>query len=312
MSNNYLISGSDKEILNLSLNKLIKTLGNFDIVKYDLNTSSFEDVLEDANMISLFSEKKIIVVFNTEIFKNSKDDDEEKVLEYLNNYNNDTYLIFLTESVSRKKKIFKYFEENNTYIENKEFNENEYCAEILKENKYKCSKNDINYLISKIGKNVNDIKNELDKLMIYKIDDKIINREDIDNICSNNFDDNIFNFTGAIIDNNVSKSIDLYYEFLEHGYDETMLIILLAGQFRTLYQVKKLANLGNSNEEITKILGFANPNRVKMCLKNAYTFTEKDLLHYISKLADMDYKVKAGLIDKKIIFELFLIKKDMD
>ena len=312
MKNNYLIYSQSKEVTKLLLKNLISKIDEYDLIKYDNEkTTTIGDIIEEASMSSMFSPKKVIVVENESIFKDDIKD-MDKLLTYLNRPNPNSYLIFLYDKTpDKRKKIYKYFSEKDCIITEDNYDLTKYINDILKKENYKMNNYDIKYLISKVGSNPSDIYNEINKLMLLKLNDKVITKSDIDKITSNNFEDNIFSFTNSVLNKDIEKSLKLYKEFIKHGYDEVMLIPILASQFRSLYQVKRLANLGKTNEEISKILGFTNPNRVKMCLRNAYSYTENELLNRLHNLAELDIKIKRGAVSKKNAFELYLIKQDM-
>ena len=105
------------------------------------------------------------------------------------------------------------------------------------------------------------------------------------------------------------RSLNLLEEFLNKDYEEIQIIILLAGQFRFLFQVKRLLNKGKSDFEIAKILE-ANPYRVKFTIKKLYMYTEDMLLDYIKKLAKIDHDIKLGLMDKRLALELFILTNE--
>ena len=145
---------------------------------------------------------------------------------------------------------------------------------------------------------------------LYKIEDKNITTNDIDDLIITSIDDEIFAITKAVINNDVDASLMLYNEFMKRSYEVTQIIGLLANQFRFLYQVKNLYNNSKYQDEIAKILD-VHPYRVKLAINNIYYYTEGDLLKYIDKLAILDRKIKQGDIDKNTGLELFLINKDI-
>ena len=147
--------------------------------------------------------------------------------------------------------------------------------------------------------------------MLYKINDKIITRSDIDLLTVENIDDSIYELVNAILKNDNKKAIKLYYNFINNGMDVSQIIAIIASQIRLLFQVKRLYNSGKSNEEIAKILEFKSPYRVKYLLNDCYYYSEDDLIKYLSKLADIDKNIKSGNGDGKFLLELFIAKKDM-
>lgn len=287
------------------------------ISRYSLEVNSLIDIIEDATTLSMFTDKKIVIVEEASIFSTSREKKEPVTIleDYINNYNEDTIMIFslVSEKIDSRKKITKLLEKNGEIIEIDKENQKKigsFITSYLEKDGYKIEGLDVNYLKVRLGTDIENVENELDKLKLYKIDSKVITREDVDAITMPTFEDEIFALTDAVIKNDVTKSLDLLGKFLERNYEEIQIVIMLANQFRFLYQVKALNNKGNSFDKIASILG-ANPYRVKISLQNSYCYSLSDLLSYLRKLADLDEGIKLGKIDKRLGLELFLIKKDM-
>ena len=310
--NFYLFYGNDDNYINKRIDRLINDINIDinDIIKYNFTDYKLEDILEEASMNSMFNNNKLIIIDS-----NLKEDIDYELLErYINNYNPHTYMVIKikTDKLDTKKKIYKLFskyakvEELNNDLDNL----SNYVNNLLKDNNFYMSNSNINYFIAKVGNNINNIDNELEKLYLYKFDDKKIEKEDIDDLVINNIDDEIFAITNAVINNEVDKSLDLYNEFMMKNYEPTQIIGLLASQFQFLYQVKYLYNKNKTQNEIAKLID-VHPYRVKLAIGNLYNYTESDLLHYISKLGKLDEDIKTGNIDKNVGLELFLLNKVM-
>lgn len=313
MKNFYLIYGTDRSIVNNELNKVIKSLKVDDIVKYDMNNTTLLDVIEDASTVGLFSKSKIIILDDCYFFSANKSiDNIEELEKYIEKYNPNNYCIFIsyTDKVDTRKKIYKLLKSNGKIIEQVNIDDDyliSYINDELKKEDYKME--DMSYFINKVGKNLYNAKNELNKLMMYKLDTKSITNEDIDKITIRSIEEEIFALTDAVILKNTSKALSLLEEFLKKDYEEIQIIMLLASQFRFLFQVKRLLNKGKSETEIAKILE-VNPYRVKFTVKKLYYYTESMLLDYISKLAKIDHDIKLGLVNKRIALELFIISNN--
>ena len=57
---------------------------------------------------------------------------------------------------------------------------------------YKINNLDIDYFIKKVGNNINNVENELEKLINYKFNEKVITRVDIDDLCESNIYEEVF------------------------------------------------------------------------------------------------------------------------
>ena len=310
MDNFYLIYGSDKSLLQKELDKILKKLKTDDIMKYDMTTSSILDVVEDASTIGLFSPKKVIILEDCYFLGANKAIDNLETLEtYLEQYNKDNYCIFLAymEKVDTRKKLYKLLSKHKI-IEVKKIDRDslkKYIEETLVQENYKME--NIDYFLDKVGIDLSNAQNELDKLMMYKLETKYIENMDIDKVVPQTLEEEIFALSDAIILKNTSKALTLLEEFLNKNYDEMQIIMLLASQFLHLFQVKRLLNKNKQAGEIAKILE-VNPYRVKYTIKKLYAYSEKMLLDYIQKLAKMDHDIKLGLMDKRLALELFVIE----
>lgn len=316
MKNFYLLYSGDGAILNKEINDLEKKLdiSDTDIIYY--NIDDIDGIINEASTIGMFSLNKFIIINMDSYFKDKKDIPNINLLEnYFDSYNSNSYLVFVcnSDSIDSRKKIVnlikkygivKKLEVNDNYL-------NDYVNNYLKDNGYKINNGDVVYFINRVGNNINNVTNELDKLMLYKINDKIINRNDIDLLTVENIDDSIYDLVNCILKNDNEKAIKLYNNFINNGMDVNQIVAIIAAQIRLLYQVKRLYNSGKSNDEIAKILEFKSVYRVKYLLNDSYYYSESDLVKYLSKLADIDNAIKTSNGDGNMLMQLFIVKKDM-
>ena len=310
MDSFYLRYGPEKSAIYNELDGLLEKLKIDDVIKYDMTTSSVLDVIEDASTVGLFSTKKVIVLEDCFFLGANKTIEKLEELErYIEKYNPDNYCIFLAymENVDTRKKIYKLLSKHRV-IELKKIDEDyvrKYASKQLAKEEYQLE--DMDYFLKKVGSDLSNVKNELAKLMMYKIEDKTITNIDIDKITVHTAMEEIFALSDAIILKNTSKALTLLEEFLNKSYDEMQILMLLANQFRFLFQVKRLLNKNKYEGEIAKILE-VNPYRVKFTIKKLYSYSESMLLDYIQKLAKIDHDVKLGIMDKRLALELFIIE----
>ena len=104
----------------------------------------------------------------------------------------------------------------------------------------KISNNSIKLLVKRTGNDIDRIYQEANKIMIYKINDKIITDKDIIDCTTQKIDLNIFTFIDNIINKNKKESIKTYKEMIKIGEEPIKIIVMLANQFRLMYQVKVL------------------------------------------------------------------------
>lgn len=313
-SNFYLYYGDDISLINNEIGKLKNKIGiSGDIIYYDIENIS--DIVVESSTIGMFNPYKFIVIDTSSYFSSKKDMDISSLTNYFDNYNVNSYLIFTygSSSIDSRRKLFKLIsdkgvvkklEANSEYL-------NDFISTYIKDNGYSMDMNSMSYLLSRCDNNIDNIRNELDKLMLYKLYDKVITREDISLLTIGDINDTVFELVSSILKNNNEKAMKLYYNFINNGMDVSQIIAVISNQIRLLFQVKRLYNSGKSNDEIAKILEFKSVYRVKYLLSDCYYYSEGDLLKYLSKLADIDKAIKTGNGDGKLLLELFIAKKDM-
>jgi DNA polymerase-3 subunit delta len=313
MNNLHLIIGDNKENNDFYLQDILKKINTDEdnIIRYDLSESSFNDILDEASMISLFSNIKVIIGINFDISKIS-DNENEYLSKYLDNINKDVYIILITSKIDARLKTYKLFKDNFNIIETSKTNNKDdilkYINNKCKDNKFKIDNANIEYFLNKVGNDINNINSELDKLFIYKNDDKIITRNDIDLLVTDNIDNIIYEFTNAFLENDYDLIIKMYNNFKLENVSFDYLITSLSNVLRQAITIKLLANDNKSNFEIAKFIG-KKEFFVKKMLERLYQYTINDLAKYITKLAKIDANFKSGKsnIDE---LELFLIDKD--
>lgn len=304
----YLLFGTVDILINDYVDKLIK--GNL-IEKININKYNLEDNLKeiilDALTVSLFDEKKLIIINSDNLFSSKKDIDTKILEEYLANPNPNSIVVFIchTQTVDSRRKIYKLIKEKGKIIEfNKNIDTYEYTKRIFED--YHINRDGINLFLKRVGSNPLIIKNEVLKLKNFKGEDKLITLDDIKNITSINNNNNVFDLIDFIVNKKKKESIATYHNLLLLGEEPIKIIVLLANQFRLLYQVKEFTKKGYSEEDIANTLHLKR-YPVHLAIQSSYKYDSKVLLKNLEDLADLDIKIKTGNIDKNLAVELYLL-----
>lgn len=311
----YLLYGTNYFLIKREIEKikLENNIESIDINNYNLENTILDNILDDALTLSLFSQKKMIIVDNSYIFtssvrKKGLDHNIDLLNKYIENPNPDTILIFVVneEKIDDRKKIVKLIKINGNVIE---FNEVKNIDTFIKNelNDYKMDAVTINSFVNRVGDNLAIITSEIEKLKLYKNDDKIITKDDVFDVCSEQIDVDMNELTNSIVSKNINKSLKIYNELIKQGEEPLQIIIRLANQFRIIYQSKELTKKGYSNKDIADILGI-HPYRVKKALEISYKFPSKELLSILKKLSRIDEGIKMGNMDKNIALEQFILE----
>ena len=308
--NTYLIYGNDYGLIKREIDKL--TNGVTDIVKYDLSTDKIDELLDDASCMSLFGDKKVLVGENA-LFLTTTTTSINHNLDYLTNYLNDdnheniVILSVLTDKLDERKKIVKLLKEKSKVIYKELIDNKDLPSFIINEfnnEGYKIDYKTANYFVNYVGKNVDILLSEINKMIIFKDNDKNITINDIDEISSKAINDNVFDLSDAIMKKDFKRMYDCYNDLIILKEEPIKIIAMLGNQFNLVYQCKLLSSKGLSEKEIATSLS-VHPYRVKLAIETDYMISElKDIL---IKLHNLDFEIKSGKVDKNVGFDNFLL-----
>lgn len=313
----YLFYGNYKYLIDEEINKFKKDYDEINIINIIYN-NNLDKIIDEANLVSLFSKKKLIIVHDTTIFnrkKKTEDDTEdnknnnnqELLINYLNNQNEDVSLIFINnqETIDNTKKVTKKLKEKGVI---KEFN-NINIKEMVKNlfGKYKISYENIDLLINRVGNDISLLKPEIDKIITYKNQDLDITKDDILNLTYLNLDVSAFNFADQIVSKNKKEALRIYDELLLMHSDPSMVIALIASKVRLIFSVLELKKMGYSMYQMMDTLE-VKEYPIKLASQAATKTNRDELIVFLNDLADLDINIKTGKINPNLGMQLFILK----
>lgn len=305
--NNYLIEGSDYISVNNKISEIIKKNGFSDasISKYDLSEGLLDDALEDLNTYGLFSDKKIVIINNFDKMDPLLNNIEE-LLKYVENSSSLNLLFVVSDKYDDRKKIIKDLKKKMEFIKIStdpvEFTKS--CLEG-----YKVENGVINLLVNNTLGDVTRLYNECNKLKTYKINDKYISKDDVEELSFKRLGDSTettFQFSRALAEKDKKSALKLYQELLNYKIEPLSIIGLLASQFRIMYQVKNLEEKNMRNDEIASILK-EKPYRITKTRELTRYYSRREILDLMIKLEDIDLKIKTTSVDANTLIRLFIL-----
>ena len=305
--NNYLIEGSDYISVNNKISEIIKKNGfsEASISKYDLSEGLLDDALEDLNTYGLFSDKKIVIINNFDKMDPLLNKPEE-LLKYVENSSSLNLLFVVSDKYDDRKKIIKDLKKKMEFIKIST-DPVEFIKSCLEG--YKVENGVINLLVNNTLGDVTRLYNECNKLKTYKINDKYISKDDVEELSFKKLGDSTeitFQFSRALAEKDKKSALTLYQELLNYKIEPLSIIGLLASQFRIMYQVKSLEEKNMRNDEIASSLK-EKPYRITKTRELTRYYSKKEILDLMIKLEDIDLKIKTTSVDANTLVQLFIL-----
>ncbi len=152
-----------------------------------------------------------------------------------------------------------------------------------------------------------DLINEIRKLIEYVGDGGIIQTEDIDKLTIKKLESIIFDLTDNLGKRNIAKALEVLQNLIYAKEQLQKILITLYNHFKKIY-FTKIALKNNKDLIISLNL---KPNQTFLVNKykmQAMYFETKDLKQILQALIDLDYKYKNGLLDLQIGLEAILCR----
>ena len=312
----YLVVG-DNDFLKDSLIEGFKKVllqgdnGDFNYQKYD-KVESLMMIIDAANSIPFFSERKLLVVKDEGVFKPGvfSDNEYKYFIEYLADPNPTTCLIFIAgNGVDKRGKLYKRLSESGKVLE---------CATpkgihllkwINKEFALYDKKPDVglvNLLASAAKGDLYFLTNEIKKICLYAGSKQTLKLDDVDEVLAKTLDTGIFQVIDYLSERELDKALKGLNELLELGESPILINYMLARHYRQMLQYLIYSKKGLSEKELCQKIGV--PFFVLGKLgKQARSFNIEKLTDILNALYKLDLKLKTSSSDNKRMLELVLI-----
>lgn len=306
----YLLYGEESYLRKQYKERLKKALSP---EEDSMNYSYFEgkdvsigEVIDLAETMPFLAERRTIIIENSAFFKS----EGEKLAEYLNAVPETTYFVFVEENVDKRSRLYKSIARNGSVVELNGLSEDKiitWILGILKRDNKKITQNTMEYLLSKIGTDMENIRSEVEKLVCYCYEREVITKEDIDAVCVSQVTNQIFDMLDAMANKRQKVALQLYYNLLALKEPPMRILFLIGRQFNLLLQARLLKQKGYGDRAIAEKIGVP-PFAATKYLNQASKFKLEDLRKAVDECVEADEAVKSGNRNDRLSVELLIIK----
>lgn len=269
------------------------------------NTNSRE-VIDLAETMPFFAERRLIVLENTGFFKNAS----PELAGYVKEMPETTHMIFVEEEIDKRGKLYKAVKDKGRIVELSRQDERTLVRWILgnvkKENQV-MTESAARYFLGKVGNDMENVQKELEKLLCYAMHHTEVTVADIDAICTTQITNHIFDMVDAVAGKEQRKALDYYYDLLALKEPPMRILYLLTRQFRILMEIKEMERLGYPPKEMAAKAGIM-PFLIGKYRAQAKAFSGEELRQIVEAGVKSEESVKTGQIGDTLSVELFLVQ----
>lgn len=320
----YVLYGEEKYLLENTVNKIKKIFGTLqEGINYtSLDETNVNNIIAEIETPSFGFDKKLIIVKKSGLLsKESKNQNtiSKKLAEYVEKnleiVNQSVVIVIIEEKVEKCTllDVLKKLEEKNnvTICEFQKLKLNEIVVRLKKVcalYNVQVDENVLAYLVEISGTSMQNLMNEIRKLIEYVGNDGKITKEDVKLLATEEIDNIIFNLTDSMGIKDTKKALDTLKDLIYLKESLQGIMINLYRHFKKLYFIK-LAEKEKNNTNIAELLDLK-PNQMFLMTKykkQASYFSEEELRIFLRRMLELEEKYKTGNIDLEIGLEVLVV-----
>ena len=306
----YLLYGEEQYLIRQYRDKLKKAMVAEDDT---MNFSSFEgndinqkEIIDLAETLPFFADRRMILIEDSGLFKKSA----EELADYMASVPETTCFVFVEKEIDKKTKMYKAVNKIGSVVEFKRQTDETLARWIngrIRRNGKNITGDAYALFVQKTGTDMENLEKELEKLFAYTLDEKEITPAAIDEICTAQISNKIFEMVEAVAAKHQKKAMDLYYDLLALKEPPMRILYLLSRQFKQLMEVKALCIKGMDKSQIAKTVGI-HPFVAGKYMSRCRSFGLEELRSIMEDAADTEQLVKTGRLSDVMSVELFIVK----
>lgn len=278
-----------------------------------MNVSVFEgrginpqEIIDLAETMPFFAERRVILIDGSGFAKNAC----PELADYIPQIPESTCLILTESEVDKRGRVYKAVKSTGRVVE---FNRQDertltrWVLGILKKEGKNITEETMRLLLGRTGPDMENIGRELEKLLSYTLGRNVITNADVEEVCTEQTENRIFDMVQAITDHDQNKALDLYADLLAMKEPPMRILFLITRQFNQLLLLKNLMGHGLENSEMAKKAGVP-PFALRRYMAQCRRFTAAQLRQAVEDCVDTEERVKTGLIGDQISVELLIVK----
>ncbi|WP_027417692.1 DNA polymerase III subunit delta [Aneurinibacillus terranovensis] len=289
---------------------------DFNYSVYDLRETAVQAALQDAETFPFMGEKRLVRATQALFLtggkvKESSEHNLDSLLNYLNNPPDYTTFILEVpeEKLDERKKTVKALLKNSVVVPFMPLKDDELVHWISR----RAAKHNASVmpeaarmLITMTGGDLRRLNQEIEKMATYVGEGETITPEVVGLLGSRQLEQDVFRLVDQVARLQLENAMRIYYDLQMNKEEPLKILTLLARQFRILLQIKILQPKGYSPQQMASMLG-VHPYVAKLAAEQSRLFSELALKRIIQKLAEEDYRIKTGQIDKTLALELIIM-----
>jgi DNA polymerase-3 subunit delta len=279
----------------------------FDRLLYYGGESPIGSVIQSLLTPPIASKRKLVILKD---LQKLKDKEKEELLNYVKNPENDVCLVLIAPSVNTKEKFYAALAKNSAttiFYKPFEWNLPKWVRDYLSSKGYSIDREALNFILEVTQTQLGNLANELDKLLTFVGNKKTITIQDLAWISGHSKKNDIFQFTKAIGNKDVTKGFQSFENLLLWNEKPTRILAMITRHFTLLLKLKDLQEMKAGKSEISSRLKMSE-FYLKDYIRQSSHYSREDLVSNLAHVYRLEKRIKSGMEKGPFGFESLILQ----
>lgn len=324
----YILSGKDDFSLGKALEKLKDSLGGPDVLEANMTVLdgpqiTVEQLRTVCEAAPFLAEKRLVIsrglLQRYQLSKrpgrqskkrkgNSQPDGHEAIADYISTIPDSTILVLVEEEIAGANPLFKALS-GKARVELfpllRDTKLKHWVQEYVKADGGTISPQAVDLLTRLVGSNLWVMSSEIDKLVLWA-NNRRIEEDDVKLMVGYTQQVSVFTMVDAIVESKGRVAEQALQQLLDEGTNPSMLMVMLARQFRLIVRTKDIQTARMSSGELRDRLGLTSEFVARKTLEQARLYSLPRLKQVYHQLLETDIAIKTGKYEPELALNILV------
>ncbi len=299
----YLVWGDEDYLKDYYSNALIsgavnKDFADFNYKQFTSGKINNDDIEGFLTSYPFMSDKKVIYIKDSGLFKKCSDSDKEFWKDLLSDLPDFALIVFSEKTVDKRNALYKLITASfccDEFPIQKRSDLVSWISRYFNKFKKNITAEVADYMIDCCSENMYILKSEMDKMISFKIHSNIITKEDIDKCSCKIPESRVFKMIDDVLEGKIKEAGQKFAELKLLKEEPALLCAAIFSKYMQFKKIKTLSKTLSPREIAPKVK--STEYFVKLQLKQIGNLAEEKIDKVLLACETMDYKYKSGLSD---------------
>ncbi len=304
----YLFYGEEEFLIKESLDLLTHEVLDESTKSFNLDIvyggdADAKDIVSLASSFPMMGDRRIVIVKEVEKLSN-----RDLLLPYIEKSSSSTSLCCSSSRPDFRTKFFKSFVGRAELVHCRKLYDSEvpvWIRQRVSDLGEKISQDACQLIQAHVGSSLHEIQNEINKLIIYVGEKKLIDPEDVSAVVGMSREFNVFELQKVIGQKNMARSLEILERMLNAGESPLGLIIMLSRYFQKVALVQDTLRPSSTKFQVAAHLGIS-PYFIDEYIEASRLYTKPQIDRSFRSLLETDEALKSTGSDPRLMMTVML------